>query len=149
MTAGSAAVDPGRLRASVGSVVVGVDLHSSSAALFWAAMEATRRRLPLHLLHGVAADGRSHGWNAREPAQEVPSTEGVLDAAVARTRRLAPSLALRAELRDESAADALVAASRSADTVVLGARRRGPLAAAVLGSVSARVAAQAECPSSW
>lgn len=141
MTATSPALDRLGRAAPPGSVVVGVDRSSSTAALLWGAMEATRRRLPLHLLHGVAAPGD-------EPAEAPPGTssEPVLDAAVAEVRCLAPDLSLTAQLHEGPAAEALVEASGTADTVVLGARRRGPLAAAVLGSVSAQVAVQGRCP---
>ena len=66
--------------------------------------------------------------------------------AVARVRRLVPGLVLTAELSQRAGAAALVEASRTADTVVLGARGRGHLAIALLGSVSSSVAVQAQCP---
>jgi nucleotide-binding universal stress UspA family protein len=145
MTSASPALDPLGRAAPAGSVVVGVDQSSSTAALLWGAMEAIRRRLPLHLIHGVAARGEEP---ADSPPDTPPTTSGrpVLDTAVARVRCLAPSLSLTAQLYEGSAADALVEASRTADTVVLGARRRGALTSALLGSVSAEVAVQGQCP---
>ena len=46
----------------------------------------------------------------------------------------------------EDPADALIAASRHVDLLVMGSRARGPKRAVVLGSVSRRVAGGAVCP---
>ena len=135
------------------SITVGVDgSDASRAALSWAVMEATRRQRPLHLLHSYLmltpyAGGDVHTELTGVDTGRVESAaQGVLDAAVATVTRLAPALAVTTALHQGSAARALVEASDTADTVVVGARGRGPLTAAVLGSVSTQVAMHAHAP---
>ena len=116
-------------------VVVGVDgSPPSQLALAWAVEEAVRRRRPLHLLHAGA--GRAGA------GREAP----LLQRARARVRDLAPDLDVTTELSEDGAARALLAASASAFSVVVGSRGRGALVGAVLGTTSAEVAANAACP---
>jgi len=134
--------------APAGSVVVGVDRTSSSAALAWGAREATRRRLPLHLVHGddVQPAARSAGPPPSVGDTSEASSSDALVAAVNAVQSLAPGLAITAERCLRPAAEALVEASSTAGMVVLAARGRGPLAAALLGSVSLHVAGNARSP---
>ena len=134
--------------APAGSVVVGVDRTSSSAALTWGAMEATRRRLPLHILHGddVAPAARNADPTHGPGGTSEASSSDTLLAAVNVAQSLAPALTITAERCLRPAAQALVEASSTADMVVLGAHGRGALATAVLGSVSLHVAVNARCP---
>jgi nucleotide-binding universal stress UspA family protein len=135
------------------SIVVGVDgSPASGVAVSWAAAEATRRRRPLHLLHSYAlltayaGGGTFTDLTGVETQRLESAARTVLDGAVARVRDLAPGVEVTAALHEGPAAQALVEASRTADTVVVGARGRGPLTAAVLGSVSTQVAMHAHAP---
>jgi nucleotide-binding universal stress UspA family protein len=127
-------------------VVVGVDESpSSDAALDWAIDEASRRRLPLHLVHAFGVDYSMVAAPALIPGA-TSVEDKVLDAGVARVRSLAPSVQVTAEADTGYPAHALVELSETADTVVLGARGRGALRGALLGSVSLQVATHARCP---
>jgi nucleotide-binding universal stress UspA family protein len=135
------------------SIVVGVDGSApSGVALYWAATEARRRRRPLHLVHSYVlltayAGGDNYTDLTGVETQRLESAaRKVLDGAVARVRDLAPGVEVTAVLHEGPATPALVEASRTADTVVVGARGRGPLTAAVLGSVSTQVAMHAHAP---
>ncbi|WP_404386532.1 universal stress protein [Knoellia locipacati] len=131
-------------------VVVGVDgAPESRFALTWAIEEAVRRKRPLHLLHAGAHpdDRRPEGAHVEDSdAVEPDPARTVLDAALARARAVAPRLEVTTQLTDESPAHALVSASRSAFSLVVGSRGRGALVGAVLGTTSAEVAATAACP---
>ncbi|MEU3253735.1 universal stress protein [Streptomyces sp. NPDC006997] len=113
-------------------LVVGVDGSASSLdAVDWAADEAVRHRIPLHVLH---AAGRDH------------EAATVIDAASERAREAAPTVRLSSEAPHEDAIAALVDRGRNAFALVLGSRGLGGLAGMLLGSVSLAVAARADCP---
>jgi nucleotide-binding universal stress UspA family protein len=117
--------------AAAGAVVVGVDgSPAAERAVLWACDEASRLHRSLHVLHAAA-----------RTAPRAP-----LYSAVSTAHRRCPGLRVTSELSCDPPATALVQASRSAHTLVLGARGRGGLAALVLGSVSTEVARQASCP---
>jgi nucleotide-binding universal stress UspA family protein len=129
------------------TIVVGVDGSAASdTAIDWAAAEAARRAVPLEVLHtatsrvAVAPDG------SPLPQHDDTEVEDVLDAAAARARTAQPRIAVvtRSERRDP--ASALVERSADADLVVVGAHGKGLLARMLLGSVSHRVVAHAQCP---
>ncbi|MEO7269679.1 MAG: universal stress protein [Knoellia sp.] len=126
-------------------VVVGVDSGPESwLALAWAVDEATRRRQSLHVIHARTSPDR-----ATPPGVDVRGerlTPTVLAAAVARARELAPGIEVTAEATDESPVRALIDASLFACCVVVGARGRGALVGALLGSTSAQLTVQAACP---
>ncbi|MEU9379478.1 universal stress protein [Streptomyces sp. NPDC048279] len=113
-------------------LVVGIDgSEASLEAVDWAADEAVRHGVPLHLLHAAAPD--------REASD-------VISAASARARRGAPTVRLSSEVLREDAASALLDKGRNAFALVLGSRGLGDLADMLLGSVSLAVAARADCP---
>ncbi|MEU8691411.1 universal stress protein [Streptomyces sp. NPDC048665] len=113
-------------------LVVGVDgSEASLEAVGWAADEAVRHGVPLHLLH--AAGG------ARDASQ-------VISAATARAEERSPTVRLSSEVSYEDAATALVDVGRNAFALVLGSRGLGDLTGLLLGSVSLAVAARADCP---
>jgi nucleotide-binding universal stress UspA family protein len=113
-------------------LVVGIDgSEPSLEAVEWAAGEAVRHGVPLHLLHAAGRD--------REAA-------GVIDAARERAGRCAPDLALSSEVLHEDASTALVGKGRNAFALVIGSRGLGDLAGMLLGSVGLAVAARADCP---
>lgn len=121
------------------AILVGVARPWSAAALDWAADEAAATSRPLHLVHVV--EGREHTPVDLE-ADLDPSTEvgviGVLESH--------PSLRVTAHTDTGSAAGALVLASRTAQTLVVGAAAHSLLTAVVLGSVALQVAAHSFCP---
>ena len=128
-------------------IVVGIDGSPDAArALDWAIAEATRRDLPLLLVHGVevgAAAASPYGTGmVLEQLEEAGQT--VLAAAVA----YAVERGVEADARMEigSAAHSLIEASRGAELVVVGNRGHGGFVGMLLGSVSNAVVHHAHCP---
>jgi nucleotide-binding universal stress UspA family protein len=76
-------------------------------------------------------------------ARKRMGAEAALKGAVA---ELAPDLDVDIDVLAEDPADALVAASRHVDMLVMGSRARAPKRSVVLGSVSRAVAGAAACP---
>lgn len=124
-----------------GTIVVGLDgSPSSRKALDWAMEEAELRSLPLHLVHANAKPAQAAAGAGYESSDEI------LSAAVTRVQELSPEVKVTTEAVAESAAQALSERSAQASLVVTGARGRSGWQAAVLGSVSLKVATHAECP---
>ncbi|THA81558.1 universal stress protein [Streptomyces sp. A0592] len=128
------------------TLVVGVDgSPQSRAAADWAAREAVRRDLPLHVVHAwlwqplagpVVQDRNTEARRADDLLKEV---EGEL------TRRY-PGLALTAEVLSDAPVPALLHAAKGAEILVLGSRGYGALVGFLLGSYGRQVIAAAECP---
>ncbi|WP_328404230.1 universal stress protein [Streptomyces sp. NBC_00390] len=113
-------------------LVVGIDgSEASLEAVDWAAEEAVRHEVPLHLVHAA-----------------VPDHEAADLIAVASERawKAVPTVRLSSEVLHADAASALVSEGRNAFALVLGSRGLGDLAGMLLGSVSLAVAARADCP---
>ncbi|MFJ8113862.1 universal stress protein [Streptomyces sp. NPDC096132] len=129
-----------------GPVVVGVDGSPGSVtAAWWAAEEATRRQLPLVLLHSwttqpldvpIPQEARSKQRYGRELLQR---TEAEL------LHRYG-DLALTTELVSDTAAHALLDHGKGASLLVLGSRGFGSAASFLLGSISLHVLGLAQCP---
>lgn len=136
------------------SIVVGVDGSANSdAAVDWAATEAHRRDLPLHLYS--AAMRRFQGGDAMIVVPELLETvtaeaqaaaDLLLEAASARVREQAPELTVTKERGLDFPARALVDLSSNADTIVVGRSRHGGRVGAVLGSIAQQVVTHAHCP---
>ncbi|WP_127361126.1 universal stress protein [Actinacidiphila soli] len=114
-----------------GAVVVGLDARPSARlALAWAADEAARRRLPLHLVIAVDAPDLADGsaeltslwtsWGPAIRAAYAPVLEEARDFAVQRH----PGLTVVAELANGSPADVLRARAPGSSMVVIGSRHR-------------------------
>jgi len=132
------------------AIVVGVDgSRHSTLALDWAAAEASRRHLPLHIV-----DAYSYGFPITSVGMGMPEAmadvrevvDGECQDAVKRVLANHPGLTVSSHAPASSPAAALIDASQTADTLVVGARGRGAGRAALLGSVSVQVAAHAHCP---
>ena len=131
-----------------GTIVVGVDgSPTSDLAVDWAVKEATRRGLPLHIIHGMPY---------RDPMTQ-PGIGHVIDGlrdlavgvrkdALSRVRRASPRLAITWAQPAYGPVPALVDASEGADTVVVGARGMSRVPGTLMGSVAVQVAAHAHCP---
>jgi nucleotide-binding universal stress UspA family protein len=126
-------------------VVIGIDDQPTShVALDWAIDEATRRKLPLHIVH---ARDNPPGSRLNAPgAQGSLRTPTLLDEAVARVHSLAPWLEVTTEVPALKPSLALLDASQRAACLVVGARGHGPLVGTILGATSLDVAAHAACP---
>lgn len=137
-------------------IAVGVDGSSvSDLALTWAADEAARRRLPLHVLHAYPWETvypRAGGLPL--PGQELlaietqrrEAAEALVEHAQQQLRRSHPDVEVRTSTAAGSPSGLLVDASHAADTVVVGAHGAGWLHDMALGSVSLAVAAHAASP---
>lgn len=132
-------------------VMVGVDdSEESLRAVEWAAAEARRRGRPLRILHafvwpllGVPL-GRAPGAPPEGGLRHA--AERVLATALARARTVAPGVETTAELPESEPVAALLHGSRHAELLVVGSRGLGEVGGLLLGSVGARLAAEAACP---
>jgi len=132
-----------------GSVVVGVDgSEPAAAALDWAVRQAAVEGRELIVVHACGVPG------AMQDFEDIVANErGLMSVG----RSIAREAVREARLTDATiGVDSIVTmghaetvlgeASESADLVVLGARGRGTVASALLGSVSATLARESHCP---
>lgn len=138
-------------RGDTEGIVVGVDgSPASRAALDWAARVAADRGVELLVLHALSMPVISAplGFTGRmPPTRELADwAEHLLRKAVDHVARTRPGLELRTKVSKLDPTHALLAASRSAEMVVVGSRGLGGTASVFLGSVSIRVSARATCP---
>ena len=139
-----------------GKIVVGVDgSRHATAALRWAADEAKLRSATLQVVHAwtfvpVATPADSGlvpmAWMDNVELLDV-TRQAAEEAAVAQVADvLGPDHDASITVVEGGPAEALLAAARDADLLVVGNRGRGNIAAALLGSTSAKVADEAACP---
>src|SRR4051812_20812262 len=132
-------------------VVIGVDGSPGSRnAVRWGVALAARRHTPVRLIRAfdpAPSDIRVGG------AGEVGVLSGCfdhvreqLDATFESARLMHPDLTITPELIDDSAAAALIDASRDADTVVIGAHGVRGFSNLVAGSTTMNTASHAHCP---
>jgi nucleotide-binding universal stress UspA family protein len=139
-----------------GKIVVGVDGSAhAAAALRWAAEEASLRSATLEVVHAwsfvpvtTPADSGlvPMAWTDNVELLDV-TRQAAEDAAAAQLADvLGPDHDAVVSVVEGGPAEALLAACEGADLLVVGNRGRGNLAAALLGSTSAKVADSAPCP---
>ncbi|MGK5533767.1 universal stress protein [Streptomyces sp. URMC 129] len=123
-------------------ITVGIDGSAESGtAAEWAAREAERRGVPLHVVHA---------W-ITEPVYVPPTPdEGAARDLLARTRdRLAalhPALAITTELVPEVASTGLIEKAAEAEMLVIGSRGHSAIVGFLLGSVGLSVLSRVKSP---
>ncbi|WP_329128523.1 universal stress protein [Streptomyces sp. NBC_01476] len=125
-------------------VTAGVDGSAESkAAAAWAAREAVRRGLPLHVVH-------SWGWHPQLPApldiQARSRAERTVQEAETCLRTAHPGLVLTTAMTTEPAVPALLDCSESGQMLVLGSSGHSAVAGFLLGSIGQQVLARATGP---
>lgn len=136
--------------AKVSRIVVGTDGSAASmSAVAWAAGEAAVHGASLEVVHtwSIPAIGDPVSMMPIQLPLDVMEREAttVCDAGVA-AARAAGAVSVSGTVHRGSAAEHLVAASKSADLVVVGSRGRGGFVGLLLGSVAQQVASHAACP---
>ncbi|GAA3795030.1 universal stress protein [Amycolatopsis tucumanensis] len=134
------------------AIVVGVDgSEEATRALRWAAEAARQRHEPLRIVHGFAPitgfDGAGLAVLQQAYDELVKAADDLVADAV-RTAREAggTDLTITTGRPTETGALALIEASRTARTVVLGCSGTGGFAGMLVGSTTVEVAAHARCP---
>lgn len=136
-----------------GRVVVGVDGSVTGRyALDWAIEEVRVRPRPLHLVHAC-------GWPLLDlplgpDGYRLPATAHIHDdvQAVAEklladaASRVDPAIPVTTEISSDLPGRTLIAAARTAATVVVGNRGTGGFTSLLLGSVAEQVARHGRCP---
>lgn len=133
---------------SVQPVVVGVDGSPDSAnALRWAAEYGRRFEAPVHavtLWEIPQASGYPAMFGESEIAELESQARSMLDETIART--LGEDSQVSAQVRQGHPARALIAASESAQLLVVGSRGHGAFVGMLIGSVSQHCVQHAHCP---
>jgi nucleotide-binding universal stress UspA family protein len=139
-----------------GKIVVGIDgsVHAA-AALRWAADEAALRSASLEAVHAwsfvpvtTPADSGlvPMAWTDNVELFDITRQAAEDSAAAQVAEVLGADHSATVTVVEGGPDDALLAAAQDADLLVVGNRGRGNLAAALLGSTSAKVADNAPCP---
>ncbi|HEX6249055.1 MAG TPA: universal stress protein [Nocardioidaceae bacterium] len=132
-----------------GSIAVGVDgSAAASAALDWAVRQAALENRPLTVVHACGLPG------AMQDFEDIVANErglrsvgrSIAREAVEQVRATDRTVGVESHVTMGHPETVLVEASETADMVVVGARGRGTVASALLGSVSAAVARESMCP---
>ncbi|TDU74697.1 universal stress protein [Streptomyces sp. KS 21] len=128
------------------TLVVGVDgSPESRAAADWAAQEAARRDLHVHVVHAWL-------WQplalplVQDRDTEARRAEDILREAEGELTHRYPGLAVTAEVLSDAAVPALLHAAKGAELLVLGTRGHSALVGFLLGSYGQQVIAAAGCP---
>lgn len=131
-------------------IVVGIDgSEQSNCALIWAAREAKKRKLPLHLVTAYtvpifAASGLDGGYATVDDDVIRQGAEAVLRESAAKVAHL--DIEMDARVENGDAAGVLLDLSETAALLVFGSRGRGGFIGRLLGSVSSALPAHAKCP---
>ena len=128
------------------AVIVGLDASpDSERALDWAAAEAARRGLELHLVHALVTGLSELLTTDRIEHERRHAADRLLTEARAHVVNAYP-VGVSTEMVDRPAVPALLDATGAAALVVLGARGHGPIQGLLLGSVTRHVSQYARCP---
>lgn len=131
-------------------VLVGVDGSAEAmVAAHWAADEAQRRHLGLHVMHAfvIAAVGvPAYGMPPNISEAYQAEAKDILAGAVAKIRTSHPALHITHELLNADPRPALVKASENAVVTVVGTKGGGRIPEVAMGSVALYVAAHGRSP---
>lgn len=140
-------------------IVVGVDgSQCARAALEFALAEAARRDAELHVVSVVPTlEYWPVGFGMASYSAAMPTLEQIISEVQQETQRFVESvvteqggtaarIAVRVETLSGAPAAVLIEQAQGADLLVAGHRGRGPLASALLGSVSMHCVLHAPCP---
>jgi nucleotide-binding universal stress UspA family protein len=140
-------------------IVVGVDgSECARAALEFALTEAARRDAELDAVSvvptleywpvgfGMAAYSAAMPTLEQIITEVQQETRGFVDSVVAEQGESAAGIALRVQTLPGASAAVLIEQAQGADLLVAGHRGRGPVASALLGSVSMHCVLHAPCP---
>ncbi|MCF3139745.1 universal stress protein [Paenarthrobacter sp. AR 02] len=133
-----------------GGIVVGVDgSEHGQCALVWAAREAERRQLPLHIVTAYsvpifAASGLDGGYATVDDSVIREGADAIVKQALDKVS--AYSIDVDASVENGDAAGVLLDLSAEAALLVFGSRGRGGFVGRLLGSVSSALPAHAKCP---
>ena len=132
-----------------GAVVVGVDgSEPAAAALDWAVRQSALEARELIIVHACGVPG------AMQDFEDIVANERGLKSvgrsiareAVREARLTDPTVGVESVVTMGHAETVLAEASETAHLLVVGARGRGTVASALLGSVSATLARESHCP---
>lgn len=132
-----------------GSIVVGVDgSEPAAAALDWATRQAALENRRLTLVHGCGVPGAMQDFEDIVANERGLKSVGrsIVREAVQDVRLTDPVIGVESVVTMGHPETVLLEASESAEMLVVGARGRGTVASALLGSVSAVVARESMCP---
>jgi nucleotide-binding universal stress UspA family protein len=128
--------------------VAGIDgSESSIEALHWAAGQAQLTGSTLEVI--TTWDWPANlGWAVALPEGYDPAADAraMLEAAVEPIRKAYPGVDIQTQAVEGHPSPALVAASETADLLVVGSRGHGQFAGMLLGSVSEHCVRNAHCP---
>ncbi|GAA2102705.1 universal stress protein [Microlunatus panaciterrae] len=132
-------------------LVVGIDGSSESGiALRWAAAEAERRGLALRLIHAlnvpIVADPYGSPVALPRVNELEKYAENLLTVAARKAHTPGSEVEITTKFEMGSPAAVLLKASHDAAGLVVGSRGLGSIGAALIGSVSVRLAGKAACP---
>lgn len=132
-------------------IIVGVDGSEQSLdALRWGAAEAALRSCRLHAVGTFTTPIMSTGYELAvpDPADLEAAAATTLDAAVDTVRLEDVLVGVEVQTRavEGHAGERLIALSRHAELLVVGARGHGGFMGLLLGSVTTYVVNHAECP---
>lgn len=114
-------------------VTAGVDgSNESRAALAWAAREAERRRLPLHVVHAWRFEVHD-AVDLGDRDDQGRRVHDMVDGMVREVAERHPGLEVTCEIAEGRAVDVLTAAAAEAQLLVLGSRGHGVLVGFQIG----------------